>query len=69
MTDWPAMIKNVDGVLSVATELLKSDKTTPPQKATLQKRIDGLLDIRIDFMRQRDKKPLTSAPERIESRP
>lgn len=57
MTDWPATIKNVDGVLAVATELLKSDKTTPPQKIALQKRIDGLLDIRLDFMRQRDKKP------------
>lgn len=57
MTDWPATIKNVDGVLAVATELLKSDKTTPPQKIALQKRIDGLLDIRLDFMKQRDKKP------------
>lgn len=69
MTDWPAMVKNVDGVLSVATELLKSDKTTPLQKVALQKRIDGLLDIRLDFMRQRDKKPLTSAPESVESLP
>lgn len=69
MTDWPATIKNVDGVLAVATELLKSEKTTPPQKVALQKRIDGLLDIRLNFMRQRDKKPLTSAPETVRSNP
>lgn len=67
MTDWNKIIQNTDGVLAVATELLKSDKTTPPQKVALQKRIDGLLDIRIDFMRQRDKKPLTPAPETVGS--